>query len=221
MPGPIEYKPSPELEQLNQILAKIMVYQHSLPDGRPVELDELQRQGVLSSADLDFLKQRSVSYKPHRLSDYHALDTLEMPTKEGCIFIGPGGPPLKNRSAKLRDFQAVVQNFLTLPRPKDELLLHIQFAPADDGVGVSPGHACFIFKSEQRRNKVPAIRSVARDLGLSSRQDVDIQDAHILAFDLSSDPNQTTAAVAALLSRGCGFSQNEDISYSAGALDQP
>ncbi len=65
------------------------------------------------------------------------------------VLIGPGGPPLKNRSAKLHDFDGVVQNFLTLPRSEDELLLHIQFAPSDDGVGVSPGHVSFVFKSEQ------------------------------------------------------------------------
>jgi hypothetical protein len=38
---------------------------------------------------------------------------------------------------------------------------------------------------------------------------------------MPSDPDATAAAVAALLSRGCGFSEETDLVYSAGALDDP
>jgi hypothetical protein len=220
MRGPTDYDSSPELERLNEILMKIVAYQHSLSDGRGVELDELHRQGVLSLADLDFFKQHSVTYKPHRVSDYHALDTLNMPTEGGCVFIGPGGPPLKNRVAKLNAFQPVVEEFLKLPKPKDELLLHIEFTKDTDGMGVSPGHVCFIFKSEEWRRALVAIRSVATELGLLPHQDADVQDTHILGLVVPTDASQAAAAVIALLSRGCNFSQDAQIIYSAGALDE-
>ncbi len=50
MPEPSEFESSPELERLHEILAKVVAYQHSLRDGRAVELDELESQHVLSSA---------------------------------------------------------------------------------------------------------------------------------------------------------------------------
>jgi hypothetical protein len=46
-------------------------------------LDELQREGVLDAADIEFLSSNSVTYKPHRVSDYHALDMFHMPTADG------------------------------------------------------------------------------------------------------------------------------------------
>src|SRR2546430_17274376 len=88
---------SSEQERLHEILKKISVYQHSLHGGRAVELDELRSEGILSPDDLDFMSAHAVTYKPHRLSDYHASDMLHMPTKQGCVFLGPCGPPLKKR----------------------------------------------------------------------------------------------------------------------------
>src|SRR5213596_1277291 len=110
---------------------KIVTYQHSLSNGRAVDLDELHRNGVLSPADAEFLSSHSVTYKPHRLSDYHAGDMLHMPTDGGCVFIGPAGPPLTKRRASLGVFQSIVESFLRLPRPQDELLLHIEFTEHD------------------------------------------------------------------------------------------
>ena len=147
--------------RLNEILMKISAYQYSLPDGRAVELEELQRQGVLSSTDIDFMSAHSVTYKPHRASDYHALDTLRMPTADGGgVFVGPAGPPLKKRRAHLGEFQPVVQKFLRIPRPEDELLLHIELGK-HDGMAVSPKMITFIFRSETWRERLPAIRTVA------------------------------------------------------------
>src|SRR5262245_61936254 len=88
----------PERERLHEILTKILAYQYTLPEGRAVEFDELRREGVLSPADVEFLLSGSVTYKAHRLSDYHGGDMLHMPTDDGgCMFIGPQGPPLKKR----------------------------------------------------------------------------------------------------------------------------
>src|ERR1700733_11242661 len=106
MPDSDAYKISPEQEKLGELLSKVMAYQCSLPDGRAVELDELTREGVLSLADFEFLTSHSVAYKPHRLSDFHALDTFRIPTANGgCAFIGHSGPPLSKRRARIRDFQ--------------------------------------------------------------------------------------------------------------------
>ena len=72
-------------------------------------MDELRGQGVLSPADAEFLTMHSVTYKPHRLSDYHAGDMLHMPGDDGgCVFIGPTGPPLTSRHASLSVFQSIV-----------------------------------------------------------------------------------------------------------------
>ncbi len=168
----------------------------------------------------EFLKEHSVSCKPHGLSDYHAMDMFHMPTNGGCVFTGPSGPPTKKRVAKLRVFQPVLENFLKLPRPKDELLLQIELTPDEDGMAVLPGHLCFVLKSQAWRRKLPGIRSVAADLGLSVWQDADVQNSHILSFDAPSEASQATTAVMGLLSRACDFGQDAEITYSAGALDE-
>jgi hypothetical protein len=68
---------------------------------------------------------------------------LHMPTDDGgCVFIGPGGPPLTKRRASLSDFQSIVESFLRLLRPQDELLLHIEFTE-HDGMGVAPEMICY------------------------------------------------------------------------------
>ena len=115
MPDSDDFAIPPEQQQLHEIFEKIVTYQLSLPDGRAVELDELRREGVLSPADAEFLSSHSVTYKPHRLSEYHATDMLHMPTDGGCVFIGPGGPPLTKRRVALSAFQPIVESFLVAP----------------------------------------------------------------------------------------------------------
>src|SRR5438270_10486198 len=79
---------SGDVGRLNEILTKVMAYQQSLRGGRAVELDELGREGILTSDDVAFMSAHSVTYKPHRLSDYHAGDMLHMPTQDdGCVFV--------------------------------------------------------------------------------------------------------------------------------------
>jgi len=204
---------------MHEILMKILTYQHSLSDGRAVELDELRREGVLSPADAEFLASHSVTYKPHRLSDYHAVDMFHMPKEDGgCVFIGPGGPPLTKRHASLSAFQSIVEGFLRLPRPQDELLLHIEFTE-HDGMGVAPEMICYDMQSASWRQRLPAIRSVAAEFGFYSFQDEEIQGSWSLTFRLEPDVARTAAAVVALLGRGCGFTDETEIIYSAGALD--
>lgn len=208
----------PEQEQLHEILMKIVTYQHSLADGRAVELDELRREGVLSPVDVSYLTTHSVTYKPHRLTDYHASDMLHMPTEGGCVFIGPGGPPLTKHYASLSDFQSIVESFLRLPRPQDELLLHIEFTE-HDCMGVAPEMICYTLQSAPLRHRLPAIRSVAEEFGIHPFQDEKIQGSWILTFRVTPDVVRTAAAVVALLSRGCGFPDEAEMTYSAGALD--
>jgi hypothetical protein len=219
MPDSHDFTIPPEQEQLHEILMKVVSYQHSLSDGRAVELDELSREGVLSPADVEFLTTHSVTYKPHRLSDYHAGDMLRMPTDGGgCVFIGPGGPPLVKRRASLRAFQPIAESFLRLPRPQDELLLHIEFTE-HDVMGVAPEMICYTLQSAPWRQRLPAIRSVAAEFGFHPVQDEERQGSWSLTFSLAPDVARTAAAVVALLSRGCGLSDETEVTYSAGALD--
>lgn len=209
----------PEQEQLHEILMKVVAYQHSLPDDRLVEFDELRREGVLSPSDAEFLTAHSVTYKPHRRSDYHALDMFHMPTADGgCVFIGPSGPPLTKRHAPLSNFQPIVESFLRLPRPQDELLLHVEFTEYD-GMGVAPEMICFNLRGDDWRKRLTAIRNVAAEFGLQPFQDQEVQSSWSLTFRIAPDAARTAAAVAALLGRGCGFTDETDITYSAGALD--
>ena len=218
MPNSGDFQIPPVQQQLHEILMKIVTYQHSLSDGRAVALDELRREGVLSPADVEFLTTHSVPYKPHRLSDYHAGDMLHMPTDGGCVFIGPGGPPLTKRRASLSDLQSIVESFLSLPRPEDELLLHIEFTE-HDGMGIAPEMICYTLQSAPWRQRLPAIRSVAAEFGFHPFQDEEIQGSWSLTFRVAPDVVRTAEAVVALLSRGCGFADESELTYSAGALD--
>ena len=218
MPNSDEFEIPPEQQQLHEILMKIVTYQHSLSDGRAVELDELRRERVLSPVDVEFLTTHSVTYKPRRLSDYRAGDMLHMPTDGGCVFIGPCGPPLTKRRASLRVFRSIVERFLRLPRPQDELLLHIEFTE-HDGMGVAPEMICYNLQSAAWRQRLPVIRSVAAEFGFQPFQDEEIQGSWTLTFSVAPDVVRTAAAVVALLGRGCGFTDETEITYSAGALD--
>ena len=205
--------------KLGEILGKIVAFQRSLPDDRPIELDELVREGVLSPEDIDFMSANEVKYKPHRRSDYHTMDMLQMKTGSGCLFTGPAGAPSTNRRARLSEFQSIVHNFLLIPRPKDELLLHIQLAQ-NDGMGVSPGFLSFTLRSDKWRARLDFIRAAATELGVSSFQDNEVQGRSALSYRTSVNAEEQAAVVMALLGRGCGLTDNAEIVYSAGALDE-
>jgi hypothetical protein len=220
MPDSNDYNISPERERLNEILTRVLAYQHTLSDGRAVELDELRRENVLPPDDIEFLNSHSVTYKPHRLSDHHALDMFRMPLAEGgCVFLGPSGLPLVKHRAALRNFRPVVENFLRLPLPQDELLLHIEFTERD-GMAVAPEMIMFNFAGIQCREMLPAVRAVAMQLGLSPLQDEVVQESHILTYRNCLDAVHTAAATVTLMSRGCGFADETEVVYSAGALDE-
>jgi len=82
MPGSQDFNFSEEQGRLQEILMKIVIYQSSLPDGRAVEMEELKREGVLSSADLEFLAANSVTYHPCRMSDQCSMEMLQMPFRD-------------------------------------------------------------------------------------------------------------------------------------------
>ena len=219
MPNSDDFTMPPEKEKLHEILMKILTYQHSLADDRTVELEELCRKGVLSTVDADYLASHSVTYKPHQLSDYHAGDMLHMPLENGgCVFIGSCGPPLTKRRAPVSAFQPIVEHFLKLPRPQDELLLHIEFTE-HDVMGVAPHMICFNLKSTEWRRRLSAIRGAGAEFAFHSLQDEEIQGSWALTFHIASDAQRTAAAVVAFLSRGCGLAQEAEVVYSAGALD--
>jgi len=206
-------------QMLHVILTKITAYQHSFSDGRAVELEELKRKRVLSPEDIEFMSSHSVTYKPHRVSDYHAVDMLHMPTDGGCVFVGPGGPPLRKRRGRMAEFESLVVRFLKILRPADELLLHIEFSQ-DDGMGIAPEMICFNFKSATWLERLQFIRSVAAGFDLHPLQDEEIQAGHTLTYCIPPDPARTAEVAVALLSQGCGLAEEAEIIYSAGALDE-
>jgi hypothetical protein len=215
-----EYNFPPEQMRLHELLVKVIAYQRSLPDGRAVELGELKREGVFDSADVEFLNSHSVTYKPHRVSDYHALDMFHMPTSDGsCVFIGPSGPPLKKRRMPLRKLQAEVEGVLKLRRPREELLLHIELTE-NDGMAVAPGIIIFTFRSKEWLERLPAIRAVAAEFGLEPQQDDVRQGSHGLTYATDADPGRVATATVTLLARGYGLADRAEIIYSAGALDE-
>lgn len=222
MPDSNDDKVPPEQEQLHEILMKIVAYQFSLSDDRAVGLDELRSNGILSAADMDFLISRSVTYKPHRLSEYHAMDMFQMPLATGgCMFVGPCWPKPKRftkHRAPLGDFRPIVENFLQLPLPRDELLLHVEFTE-HDGMGIAPGMITFIFGSIRFRERLPALRAVGAEFGFSPLQDEVVQGNHVLTFTICVDADEAAAATIAFLGRGCGFTDDTEIVHSAGALD--
>jgi hypothetical protein len=220
MPHSDQFDPRPDQMQLHEILMKIVIYQYSLPDRRAVELDELRRKRVLSPDDLEFLASHSVTYKPHPLSAYHGLDMLQMPTEGGgCVFVGPCGSELTKRSASVSALKAILESFLKLPRPRDELLFHIELTE-HDGIAVSPDMVTFNLRSPKWRERLPAIRCVAEEFGLKAFQDREVQGSWTLTFRGGSDAGKAAATAVALLVRGCGFSPDTNIAYSAGALDE-
>jgi hypothetical protein len=219
--------PDPEFSEsqmkLHEILAKIFAYQRSLlPEDRPVELDELERQKILSPEDIEFMSTHSVVYKPHKLFSYHAMDTFQMPTEDGgCVFTGISVKGLeKKHRTPLRDFGAVIERFLQIPRPEDELLLHVELEPETDGMAVAPGLIIVNFRTDSWKGRLPTIRQVALELGLEPFQDEEKQGSHGLTYKVPKDAVNTSTIFVALLSRGCGFADDSEIVYLAGALDE-
>jgi hypothetical protein len=211
--------PEPE-ENLHKILTKILSYQYALSEDRAVELKELIKEGALSEKDLEFIKTHSVKYKPHKLSDHHTMDMLEMPTAGGgCMFIGPCGAPLTKRSVELIGFPPVLEEFLLLPKPEDEFLMHVEFSE-EDGMGISPGGICFTLMDPEWRRLLPGLRDVASKWKLQHWQDEEIQGSWILSFRLDLSPRRTAEVAVAFLREGCGFSDDYEVVFSAGALDE-
>jgi hypothetical protein len=204
-------------ERLGQLLMKIRFYQQGLPEDRAIELGELIREKVLSTADVEFMDERSVTYKPHRIADYHAMDMFHMPEPDGgCVFMGPGGPPLKKRTYAVEAFQKVMEDFLRIPNP--DLLMHVEFTEEEGpGFGLAPKLLMFQFKSPAWRERIDVVRKVAAEFGLSPRDDRELQESWNLSFEVSDDPKVAASIAYALLTRGCGVTG--EITYSAGALD--
>jgi hypothetical protein len=205
-----------DIDRVHEILTKILTYQRA-QSGAPAGLDELLAAGALTAADRDFLDAHAIDYKPHALADYHAGDMFHIPTGEGCMFVGPVGPPLPKHSARLADLPGIIERVLALPRPDDELLLHIELT-AEDGLGISPGHVGFILHRSEWRARAATIKAVAAEHGLSPFQDSpELQGNYILSFAMA--PTEVSATVLDLLRRGLGLTDTNEIIYACGAID--
>jgi hypothetical protein len=221
MAEPDDFQPSAERLRVSDILMKVVAYQRSLADGRAVDLEELQRKGVLSAEDIEFLSINSVTYTPHRVAEYyHALDMFQMPTADGgCVAIGPNPPTPTKRTARFSAFKTMLERFLSRPKPADALLLHVEFTETDT-MGVAPGAIFFTFGSAAWRVRLPAIRSVATGLGLTSAQDELVEGTHTLIYAIGQDTARTVEAAVTFLSRGFGLTDENEIVYTAAALDE-
>lgn len=86
-------------------------------------------------------------------------------------------------------------------------------------MGVAPEMICFTLRDADWRQRLQAIRSVAVEFGFHPFQDEEIQGSWSLTFRITLDAAHTASAVIALLSRGCGFTNETEVIHSAGALD--
>jgi hypothetical protein len=205
--------------QLHGIFRKILNYLTSLPDGRAVELDELKREHILSPEDLEFMSSQSVTYKPRKMSAYkRGQYVLQMDTGHGYVALGLGGEPTKRRTP-LRDFPAVIQRLFEVSESNDEINLMIHFLE-HEWMSMFPGNLMFSFKSPLWRERVPAIRGVASDLGLEPSHDYETERSHTIVYPIPSDAAGVSAGVIAILSRGCGLADDSEIVYSSVALDE-
>lgn len=221
MPEPDKI-PSGDFPNLHKIFVKILKYLQSLPDGRAVALDELRRESILSAADFEFMAVNSVIYKPRKYSAYlRGAYMLKKGTSDGGYqALGLKGEPLKHRTC-LRDLPAVIRKLLEIPESDDELLMSISFTE-HDGMAVSPGLIMFHVRSDSWRERLPAIRSAASEIGIGPFKDEDqgTAQAHWLVFRIPRDPGGTSSTVDALLRRGCEMEDDNELTYSAGALDE-
>jgi len=207
-----------DIERVHKILGAILAYQHS-HSGSAVPLDDLVSAGVLSPEDQAFLESHAIEYKPHPLNAYHAGDMFHLPTEDGCMFIGPAGPPLPKHRAPLPELSGIIERILQLPGPADELMLHIELSP-EDGVGVAPGLLTFILHRQQWRSCAPSLKSVAAEHGLSPFQDSpEIQGNYLLSFTPTAGPRELAAMTLDLLRRGLGLADTEQMTYACGAIE--
>ena len=206
------------INRVHEILTKIMEHQRT-HSGDPASLDTLIAAGVLSSDDESFLKAHSIDYKPHSLNAYHAGDMFHIPADDGCMFIGPAGPPLPRHSARLSELPGIIERVLRLPLPADELLFHIELS-AEDGVGISSGLLCFILHTPEWRSRAEAIKSVAAEHSLTPFQDnPELQGNYMLSFTPTADPSSLTLIAMDLLRRGLGLADDDQIAYASGAIE--
>jgi hypothetical protein len=145
-----------------------------------------------------------------------------MDTACGYVALGLGGEPKKRRTP-LRHFPPVVQRLLKKSAPSDESLLHVYFSE-HNGMGIIGGVLLFVIRDDPWRERLPSIRTVASELGLNATHDRDskvgdLGYSHTLTYALPKDAPDASAAVFALLNRGCGIADDNEIVYTAAALD--
>jgi hypothetical protein len=230
MPVSDHFKPRPHRRELFALLNKILTYQKSLADARAVELEELEREGVLSPADLEFMQAHSIAYTPHRRTDRSARDMLSLPTAEGKIEVGPSGPPPENRVVFMRDFRTVTENFLRLTaqvKKPDPDGLKVRFTERD-WMNISAQAIMILLSNPQWTSRLATIQEVATELGLellarnrALAEGVERSERpRPLNYRAFLDQNRTAGAVVAILGRGFGCDEASEISYSASALDE-
>lgn len=207
-----------DIDRVHDILSRILAYQHA-HSGGPVALGTLVSAGVLTPDDQIFLESHSIAYKPRALTDCHADDMFQIPSDDGCMFIGPSGPPLRKHSARLTMLAEVIERVLHRGNRDDEPLLHIGLT-SEEGVGISPGLLCFILHRPEWRSRAATLKSIAAEHGLSPFQDSpELQGNYILSFAPTADPSGLTRIALDLLRRGPGLTDEDQVMYSSGALE--
>jgi uncharacterized repeat protein (TIGR04138 family) len=132
--------------------------------------------------------------------------------------VGVSGRTPKKRSAPIREFQTIVENFLQLPPTDEGSSLRVHFSNYG-GASVDPKYIYFNFRDPKLRARLPAMRDVLAEHGLVPQRDNEVQGSWHLHFVVTSDAGRTAVVFADLLRRGCGLDDGTEITYSAAALD--
>jgi hypothetical protein len=97
--------------------------------------------------------------------------------------------------------------------------MHVEFSE-EDGMGISPGDISFALMNPEWRRMLPRLRDVASKWKLQLSEDEEIQGSWILSFRLELGARETAEAAVAFLREGFGFSDDSEVIFSAGALDE-
>ncbi len=193
--------------RFQEILLKIVTYQYTLWEDRPVDLAELREKQVLSAADFEFMTANSVKYTPRRLSDKSAEAMLAMETASGAFLESVN----QNAShtvciLSVADLESAIESLLESPHPAGEILLHIRLSE-HDALALSVNDLGFAFQQPDWKQHLPQLKQVAAEFGLDPMQDsVDANGHHLLAFPTPLDSTLAAQLLRQLLQRGCGLS---------------
>lgn len=203
---------APDSDRLQEMMLKVVTYQYTLWEDRPVPLAELQEKHVLSPADLEFISAYGIRYVPHRLAEANAgeMFVLADAASAPSHVLFPGSPYIQ-RPLTPQALGNLVETLLLSGDAPNEILLHAAL-PADDALAVTSNEIGFVLKQSDRQLRAERLKGVAAEHGLGPLQDTPHHgDGYLLALPTPVDPAVAGALVTDLLRRGCGLAEMETI----------